>query len=61
MRAKDNPEGRKEAQEIIEWAARLGVSPEELRSAVQKGGRAVKEVVAELRRRGLEPPRSRSP
>jgi len=30
------------------------VTPEELRSAVQKGGSAVKDVIAELRRRNEE-------
>jgi hypothetical protein len=50
-----------ETDEIIEWAARLGVTPEELRSAIQKGGTPVKEVLDELRRRGLEPPPARSP
>ena len=48
-------ETRIDADEIIQWAARLGVTPEELRSAVQKGGTMVKDVVAELARRGFEP------
>lgn len=61
MQANADPEARNEAQAIIEWAAQLGVTPEELRSAVQKGGTPVKEVLDELRRRGLEPPPARSP
>jgi hypothetical protein len=48
-------ETRIDADEIIQWAACLGVTPEELRSAVQKGGTMVKDVVAELARRGFEP------
>ena len=51
---KIDPETRIETNDIVEWAERLNVSPEELRSAVQKGGETVKEVVAELRRRGFE-------
>jgi hypothetical protein len=50
-----DPEARIQADEIVQWAERLNVSPEELRSAVQKGGSMVKDVVEELRRRGLEP------
>jgi hypothetical protein len=50
-----DPETRADADEIVRWAARLGVTPEELRSAVQKGGTMVKDVIAELERRGLEP------
>ena len=46
-----DPEARIEADEIVKWAERLGVTPEELRSAVQKGGAEVKAVIAELRRR----------
>ena len=49
-----DPEARIDADDIIEWASRLGVTPEELRSAVQKGGETVKDVVEELRRRGFE-------
>jgi DNA-binding winged helix-turn-helix (wHTH) protein len=52
---KDDPEARVEADDILYWAERLNVSPEELRSAVQKGGSMVHDVIAELRRRGFEP------
>lgn len=48
-------ETRIEADDIAVWAERLNVTPEELRSAVRKGGRSVPEVVAELKRRGFEP------
>jgi hypothetical protein len=54
MSGQHDPEARVDADQIIEWAARLGVTPEELRSAVQKGGAMVRDVVAELARRGLE-------
>lgn len=47
-------ETRVEADDIELWAERLNVTPEELRSAVQRGGQTVKEVVEELRRRGEE-------
>jgi len=47
----DDPEARVEANDIVYWAARLHVTPEELRSAVQKGGTMVKDVIAELERR----------
>lgn len=53
MKADDQT--RIDADQIIQWAACLGVTPEELRSAVQKGGTMVKDVVAELARRGFEP------
>jgi hypothetical protein len=46
-----DPESRVEAEEIVYWAARLHVTPEELRSAVQKGGTMVKDVLAELKQR----------
>ena len=49
-----DPESRIEADAIVQWAERLGVTPEELRSAVQKGGTMVKDVIAELKRRGYE-------
>ena len=49
-----DPESRIEAEAIVQWAERLGVTPEELRSAVQKGGTMVKAVIAELKRRGYE-------
>ena len=48
---RDDPEARVEANEIISWAERLHVTPEELRSAVQRGGTMVKDVIAELERR----------
>lgn len=48
------PETLIETKDIVTWAERLNVTPEELRSAVQKGGESVKDVVEELRRRGLE-------
>lgn len=51
-----DPEARIEADEIVYWAERLKVTPEELRSAVQRGGTMVKDVIAELERRGAEPP-----
>ena len=51
---KIDPETRIETNDIVAWAERLNVSPEELRSAVQKGGETVREVVEELRRRGFE-------
>jgi len=38
----------------VQWAERLGVTPEELRSAVQRGGTMVRDVIAELKRRGHE-------
>ncbi len=47
-------ETRIETNDIVKWAERLKVSPEELRSAVQKGGQTVRDVVEELRRRGFE-------
>ena len=53
-REEHDADARVEADEIEAWAARLHVTPEELRSAVQKGGAAVKDVIAELRRRGEE-------
>ena len=49
-----DPETRIETNDLVKWAERLNVTPEELRSAVQKGGETVKEVVEELRRRGFE-------
>ena len=49
-----DPESRIEAEAIVQWAERLGVTPEELRSAVQRGGTMVKDVIAELKRRGDE-------
>ena len=49
-----DPEVRIRVDEIVSWAERLHVAPEELRSAVQKGGETVKDVVEELRRRGFE-------
>jgi len=49
-----DPEARIEADDIIEWAARLNVTPEELCSVVQQGGTRVADVVAELARRGHE-------
>lgn len=49
-----DPESRIEAEAIVQWAERLGVTPEELRSAVQRGGTMVKDVIAELKRRGYE-------
>jgi len=53
-----DPEARIEADDIIRWAERLHVTPEELRSAVQRGGTMVKDVIAELeRRRGRIDPR----
>jgi uncharacterized protein DUF3606 len=51
---KDDPEARVETDDILYWAQRLNVSPEELRSAVQKGGSMVHDVIAELERRGFE-------
>lgn len=48
-------ETRIDADDIVQWAERLNVTPEELRSAVQSGGTMVSEVVEELKRRGLEP------
>jgi hypothetical protein len=47
----DDPQARIEADDIIYWAERLHVTPEELRSAVQKGGTMVRDVIAELERR----------
>ena len=47
----EDVEARIDAEEIAEWAERLNVTPEELRSAVQRGGDMVKDVMAELRRR----------
>jgi hypothetical protein len=49
-----DPETRIETNDLVKWAERLNVTPEELRSAVQKGGETVKDVVEELRRRGFE-------
>jgi Protein of unknown function (DUF3606) len=49
-----DPEARIEAEAIVQWAERLGVTPEELRSAVQRGGTMVKDVISELKRRGYE-------
>ena len=49
-----DPESRIEADDIVQWAKRLGVTPEELRSAVQRGGTMVKDVIEELKRRGFE-------
>jgi len=49
-----DPESRIEAEAIVQWAERLGVTPEELRSAVQRGGTMVKDVIAALKRRGYE-------
>jgi hypothetical protein len=54
-RERVDPESRIEAEAIVQWAERLGVTPEELRSAVQRGGTMVKDVIAELKRRGYEP------
>jgi hypothetical protein len=51
---KDDPEARIQADDIVHWAERLNVTPEELRSAIQRGGQMVKDVVEELKRRGLE-------
>jgi hypothetical protein len=48
---RDDPEARVEAEEIVYWAQRLGVTPEELRSAIQNGGTMVGDVIAELERR----------
>jgi len=47
---KDDAESRVEAEDIVRWAERLNVTPEELRSAVQKGGTMVRDVIAELAR-----------
>ena len=47
----DDPQARIDADQIIYWAERLHVTPEELRSAVQKGGTMVRDVIAELERR----------
>ncbi len=52
--AREDPEARVEAEAILYWAQRLNVTPEELRSAVQKGGTMVRDVIAELARRGFE-------
>jgi hypothetical protein len=54
-RERVDPESRIEAEAIVQWAERLRVTPEELRSAVQRGGTMVKDVIAELKRRGYEP------
>jgi hypothetical protein len=43
-------EAARDAQELAYWARQLNVTPEELRSAVQRGGRSIREVVEELRR-----------
>lgn len=53
-KARDEAQARIDADEITRWAERLHVTPEELRSAVQKGGTMVKDVIAELRRRADE-------
>lgn len=44
------PQGapRDEADELIEWAARLHVTPEELRSAVKRGGEMLEEIRGRL-------------
>jgi len=42
---REDPEARVEAEDIVRWAERLHVTPEELRSAVQKGGTMVKDVL----------------
>jgi hypothetical protein len=56
---KHDPEARIQADDIVRWAERLNVTPEELRSAIQRGGEMVKDVVEELKRRGQDPgPRS---
>ncbi len=52
--AREDPEARVEAEAILYWAQRLNVTPEELRSAVQKGGTMVRDVIAERARRGFE-------
>lgn len=52
--AKEDPEARVEADDILYWAQRLNVTPEELRSAVQNGGTMIRDVIAELERRGFE-------
>jgi hypothetical protein len=49
-----DPEARVEAEEIVRFAERLHVTPEELRSAVQNGETIVKDVLQELKR--LSPP-----
>jgi hypothetical protein len=49
-----DPEARVEAEEIVRFAERLHVTPEELRSAVQNGETTVKDVLQELKR--LSPP-----
>jgi uncharacterized protein DUF3606 len=56
-----DPQARIDAAEIIEWAERLHVTPEELRSAVQQGGTMVKDVVAELERLSQRAPDRRRP
>jgi Protein of unknown function (DUF3606) len=48
---REDPEARVEAEEIVYWAERLRVTPEELRSAIQNGGTMVADVIAELERR----------
>lgn len=53
---RDDPETRVDADDILYWAQQLNVTPEELRSAVQKGGTMVRDVIAELARRGFEQP-----
>lgn len=52
---REDPEARVEAEDIVRWAERLHVTPEELRSAVQKGGTMVKDVLQELKRRAENP------
>ena len=52
---RDDAEARVEADDIIYWAEHLRVTPEELRSAVQKGGTMFRDVLEELKRRQLEP------
>lgn len=53
-------EARIDADEIVRWAERLNVAPEELRSAIQHGGSMVRDVIEELRRRGFESGRDRA-
>ncbi len=45
-------EAAHEAEELVYWAKKLNVTPEELRSAVQRGGKTIREVVEQLRRKG---------
>jgi hypothetical protein len=54
--SKRDPVARIETDEIVLWAERLNVTPEELRSAVQKAGDEMQAVLAELERRRAERP-----